>query len=265
MPDPAALPLTIILPFFDEDGWIGRTVASLAGQRDQRFRLVLVDNGSTDGSAAEARINAAPLGPRATLIDCPMPGKTSALAAGLACVQTPLVATCDADTYYPPDYVGRIIAMFAADPAAAAVMAIDLYAPEPHLRARARVMQVIGKSVRHPSKCHAGGFAQAYRTALLRRAGGFDAARWPYVLEDHEIAHRVMRFGPARYDPAHVCFPSARRADRKGVHWTGFERFLYRHLPPSRLDWFFYDFLGPRLARRGAHGPALRRKSWASQ
>lgn len=265
MHDRADLQLTIILPFFDEAGWIGRTVASLVGQRDQRFRLVLVDNGSTDGSAAEAQVNAAPLGSRATLLACATPGKTAALAAGMALVDTPLVATCDADTFYPPDYVGRVIALFSADPAAAAVMAIDLYASEHDPRSRARIMHVIGKSVRFASKCHAGGFAQAYRSDLLRRSGGFDAARWPYVLEDHEVAHRVMRFGPARYDPAHICFPSVRRTERKGVHWTGFERFLYRHLPASRLDWFFYDFLGPRLARRGAHGPALRHKSWEAQ
>lgn len=265
MPILADLPLTIILPFFDEAGWIGRTVASLVGQRDQRFRLVLVDNGSTDGSAAEARVGAAPLGSRATLITCAIPGKTAALAAGSELVETPLVATCDADTYYPPDYVGRIIALFAADPIAAAVMAVDLYAPEEDRRSRARIAKVLAKSVRFPAKCHAGAYAQAFRTALLRRGGGFDPARWPYVMEDHEIAHRVMRYGPARYDPAHVCFPSARRTDPTGVHWTGFERFLYRHLPASRLDWFFYEFLGPRLARRGAYGPALRHKSWKAQ
>ena len=46
-------PLTIVLCFYNEERWIGRTLASLAAQTDRRFSLVLVDNGSTDGSVDE--------------------------------------------------------------------------------------------------------------------------------------------------------------------------------------------------------------------
>ena len=44
--------LTIVLPFFNEQGWIGRTIDSLVAQNDERFLLLLIDNGSTDGTAA---------------------------------------------------------------------------------------------------------------------------------------------------------------------------------------------------------------------
>jgi glycosyltransferase involved in cell wall biosynthesis len=39
---------TVVIPVFNEAGFLSRTLASLASQ-DSSFRLVVVDNGSTDG------------------------------------------------------------------------------------------------------------------------------------------------------------------------------------------------------------------------
>ena len=256
--------LTIILPFFNEEGWIGATIDSLVAQDDDRFRLLLVDNGSTDAGAAEAAVHGQPLGDRATILPCPTPGKIQAMAHGLAHVETPLVAICDADTHYPPEYVSRIIALFETDRAAAGVMAIDLNAPPADPASRRRIAFILRKSRRFRGKCHAGGYAQAFRTDALRAAGGFDSRRWPYVLEDHEIVHRITRHGTILYDPQHVCFPSNRRACRASVSWTRAERLLYRYVPRAALDWYFYRFLGRRLAARNSMGIALRRKDWSS-
>ncbi|WP_031308650.1 glycosyltransferase family 2 protein [Sphingobium sp. C100] len=256
--------LTIILPFFNEAGWIGRTVASLAAQSDTHFRLLMIDNASTDDGASEAAMEADILGDRATISLCAIPGKIPAMAAGLAMVDTPLVAICDADTLYPPDYVGRILELFETDAQAVAVMAIDLYAPRADPRSGRRIARIMRKSRRYSAKCHAGGYAQAFRTDALRTAGGFDSRRWPYVLEDHEIVHRILRHGTAVYHPDHVCFPSERRVSRTSVSWTRAERLFYRYLPRGALDWYFYRFLGRRLARRNGFGIALRRKDWAS-
>ncbi|MEJ7933901.1 glycosyltransferase family A protein [Sphingobium sp. AN558] len=256
--------LTIILPFFNEEGWIARTVASLAAQSDTSFRLLLVDNGSTDTGAREAADHAAAMGDRAAIVHCPTAGKIPAMAVGLALVKTPLVAICDADTWYPPDYVAIIRHLFAANSSAAAVMAIDLYAPITHSASLRRIERIMSKSRRHSKKCHAGGYAQAFRTGWLRAAGGFDIARWPYVLEDHEIMHRLQPYGPTVYDPDHVCFPSDRRASRKAVSWTRGERLLYRYLPSCAMNWYFYRFLGRHLATRNSFGVALREKDWSS-
>jgi len=233
-------------------------------QREDRFKLVLIDNGSTDGGAAEARLHAAPLGDRAILIDCSIPGKTNAMAAGLDQVSTPLVAICDADTMYPPDYVAHIFELFDKHSDAAAVMALDLYAPPDSVLSRKRIEFLMKKTKRFPGKCHAGGYAQAFRTKALCDAGGFDPARWPFVLEDHEIVHRVMFHGRVVYDPTHVCFPSDRRIRRNSTSWTRAERLLYRYVPSSALDWYFYSFLAPRLADRNCLTVVLRHKDWLS-
>lgn len=255
--------LTILLPFYNEEGWIGTTVDSLAVQTERRFRLLLLDNGSTDQGAAEARRHLAALSNiQADIVPAPIPGKVNALAAGLPLVSTPYVAICDADTRYPPFYVARCLALFTDQPDAAAVMAIDLYHPPGSQAAARRIDRILRKARRHRAQCHAGGYAQSFRTDALRVAGGFDMGRWPFVLEDHEIVHRVMRLGRVIYDPGHYCFPAQRRADRRAVSWTWGERLLYRFMPPDQMDWFFYDFLWHRLQRRNAYSIALRAKDW---
>ena len=47
--------LFVVVPFFNEEGGMAATLESLAAQTDRDFRLVLVDNGSTDKGPALAR------------------------------------------------------------------------------------------------------------------------------------------------------------------------------------------------------------------
>lgn len=254
--------LTLVLPYFNEQGWIGATLDSLAAQDCAQFELILVDNGSTDSSADEALRHAAPMGDRVRHLRWDVPGKTGALSAGIAAARGEYVATCDADTIYPPHYVRTIIEAFERDQSAAAVMAVDLYDPVDTPAGLRRRDRVLGRARRQPRKCHAGGYAQAFRRSSLAAAGGFGQDRWPYVLEDHEIVARLIDHGSIAHPPELFCYPSERRSCRKSVNWTPFERLIYKLVPAERSRWFFHSFLGPRLARRQALGTALRTKSW---
>lgn len=264
MPNDTMQPeLTLLLPYYNEKGWIGRTIDSLVAQHDQRFRLLLIDNASTDGSAEEARQHALPLGDRAMHLTVTIPGKIQALAAAQVSIDTPYVAFCDADTIYPAHYVARVLQMFAEDPETVAVMAIDLYAPVDSPASRRRTQRILRKAKIRPRHCHAGAYAQAFRSSAFMAVGGYDPARWPYLMEDHEIVHLVMRFGRSRYAADHYCFPSDRRKDRSSAGWNWIERQMYRLVTPRQLDWFFYEFLAPRMAARGLLAPAQRRRDWS--
>lgn len=258
--------ITIIIPYYNEEQYLPATLQSIGRQTTRKFKLILVDNGSTDRSTAVAQAVMAGFPDIETvyLVE-EKAGQLPALACGLAAADSRYVATCDADTIYPPNYFENSIRLFGAPPEnVAAVMAIDLYAPPNSLASLARRLKIRVKSYIFRSQCHAGGYAQVFRTAAARAAGGLGPELWPYVLYDHEFAHRLMRQGRIRYAFGHYCLPSNRRTDRTGVSWTKMERMIYRLTPKLLKDWFFYEFLARRFAARGLWHVKLRERCWES-
>lgn len=267
-PLPVADPIprwSVVIPYYNEAGYLADTLASLTAQTLRPFRVVLVDNGSTDGSAIVAqRWARAQWGIAVELLDEPQPGQVHALKRGLDRVTTELVAVCDADTLYPPHYLAQADHVFAAAPAdVAAVLAHDaprdFEAPAAR-RKRWLYTHVVPRLLRH--QAHAGGYAHSYRTRLLKAAGGYDAARWPYVVKDHELIHRVLKLGRLRYHADLWCQASTRRADRRNVRWTLGERVLYHATPFALKEWFFYRFLARRFAARAQTDVVLRQQPW---
>ncbi len=256
---------TMVIAYYNEAGYLGRTLAALTAQQHRPFRVVLVDNGSTDTSAAIATDwAAAQTGIAVTLASEPEPGQVHALAHGLRLVETDYVAIGDADTIYPPDYLARGDAAFAKGPPNMVALFAHDAGTDPH-RAGERIVRRLRDTLLIRwcrGQTYAGGYAHLYRTTALRAAGGYAAPVWPYVLKDHELVHRMAKQGAFGGDPELWCQPSDRRADRSGVRWTLAERLLYHATPFAAKDWFFYDFLAPRLAARGMKDTVLRQRAW---
>ncbi|NNG56347.1 glycosyltransferase family 2 protein [Sphingomonas paucimobilis] len=246
----------MLIPFFNEQDYLAATIESLAAQT-RSARLILIDNGSTDASAATARATCERLGLDHLLLTERRPGKVQALQTGLAWVHTPYVATCDADTYYPSNYLEAAETLLRQD---GCVVAGAYWAPadsDPAAReGPGRLILTQARAL--PRQCHTGGAGESFRTDALIAAGGFDPAIWGYVLEDHEIIHRLMKFGTMRYAMDLWCAPSPRKRDRVSIRWTLFERLAYSACAPRAGDWFFYRFLGPRLARRRLVSSSIR-------
>ena len=249
--------ISLVLPYFNEESFLAATLASIGAQVDRDFELILIDNGSTDDSVQVARAACEVMG------DVPVvwlyedsPGKSRALRTGVAAARGGIVATLDADTIYPPEYVSRVRGAFAGRQVAAA-LAFGRPAGEGRATHKQRLEARLW-----PGKCHTGGFGQAFRRDLLDAAGGFDFERWPFVLEDHEIIHRIARLGRLAYSADHVCHPSDRRTDRSGCNWRLWERVQYKLLPAFAMERFFYGYLADRFARRGLSNLRLRDKTW---
>jgi glycosyltransferase involved in cell wall biosynthesis len=253
---------TAVLPVYNEAAYLPATLASLIAQA-RPPRVLLVDNGSTDGciDAARAQLAASPL--EHEIIREPRPGQVHALAAGLARLETEFVAVCDADTLYPPHYLAAAERLFEAG-GERRVMAAAWLRPERGSAARhalARAHRLAAARLL-PRQNHTSGAAQCFRSEALRRAGGYDARRWPFVLKDHELAHRMLKLGTQAYAPELWCISSARRASRRHVRWTLSERLLYHATPFALKDWFFYTFLAARFTRRGQRDTVLRQRAW---
>ena len=257
--------VTAIIPFYNEEAYIGATLASLAAQTRPPAAFILVDNGSTDRSAAICEdFKKAHPHFRASLLREEKPGKLNALETALPHAATPLIAFCDADTDYPPAYLERADALFERHgDALVGAMALGVAADPESLEGRFQRLKGAAMGALLAKQCHTGGYGQIFRTEIVRKAGGYTNDIWPFVLSDHEITHRMLKHGACAYHRDLWCRPSTRRGDRRRVTWTLFERLVYHVTPFALKDWFFYTFLWSRFERRRMSIANLRVQPWA--
>jgi glycosyltransferase involved in cell wall biosynthesis len=93
--------LSIVLPAYNEVGLLGSTVTNLITGLDDRgfdYEIVIVENGSTDGTLRLARMLAAQLAP-VRLLTLPIPNYGEALLAGFAGARGGTVVNFDVDYY----------------------------------------------------------------------------------------------------------------------------------------------------------------------
>jgi glycosyltransferase involved in cell wall biosynthesis len=254
---------SVVLPYYNEEDFLERTLRSWLDQRLRPDQLILIDNGSTDGSADLARRVADEAGDIEVLhLHEAQAGKTHALETGCARVTSQFIAFSDADTFYPPHYLETCdrLATQATDDVVS-LMALPTQDPRAWSCRCVRRTRV-GLSRLFPRQGFVGGYGHVMRADALRRAGGFSTRHWRYVLLDHEVLHRLFRYGHSLYHMELWCMPSDRRRDRRAVRWSLFERALYHAVPFRLHEWYFHRFLGPRFERRRLTQLNLREQPW---
>jgi peptidoglycan/xylan/chitin deacetylase (PgdA/CDA1 family)/spore germination protein YaaH len=108
---PGPLPsVSVVIPAFNEAAVIERTVGSVLAS-DLPVRVIVIDDGSTDGTADEVR-RAFGRDPRVRLVRQRNAGKSAALRAGFAVAEGEVVVALDGDTLFAPTTVRRLVEPF---------------------------------------------------------------------------------------------------------------------------------------------------------
>ncbi|HXP19027.1 MAG TPA: bifunctional glycosyltransferase family 2 protein/CDP-glycerol:glycerophosphate glycerophosphotransferase [Streptosporangiaceae bacterium] len=94
--------ISVVVPFYNNVDLLGECLASIAAQTITDLQVIMVDDGSTDGSSAAASAHAAD-DPRFTLVSVPNGGPGSARNHGVAAATGEFLAFVDADDVLPPD------------------------------------------------------------------------------------------------------------------------------------------------------------------
>lgn len=99
--------ISVVIPVRDRREIVGRTLDSLAAQTRAPEQIILVDNGSTDGTPDVLRRFAASR-PNVMVLTEPRPGAAEARNRGLAAVTQPYVLFFDSDDTMPERHVEQI-------------------------------------------------------------------------------------------------------------------------------------------------------------
>lgn len=99
--------VSIIIPVYQAHDTIGECLGSVVRQTLADWQLILVDDGSTDGSAGICDCWAA-TDPRITVVHQPNQGRSAARAEGVRHARGEWVCFVDADDTLPPDSLSRL-------------------------------------------------------------------------------------------------------------------------------------------------------------
>ncbi|GAB2575282.1 glycosyltransferase family 2 protein [Microlunatus antarcticus] len=203
---------SVVVPAHNEADLLAATLEALAAQDvEASYEVLVVDNASTDATAAVARAHGARVVPE------PRRGVCQARQTGVDAARGEIIASTDADTVPPPDWLRRLDARLSADPAVVAVAGPCRYADPPWWAA-----------VFPPAffvlvdRLHARTGRLLYLTATnvaFRREGfpGYDV-RLTQGGDEVDLRRRLQAWGPVAWDPRNVVGTSSRRMDFGLVH-----------------------------------------------
>ncbi len=112
--------LTVIMPVYNMQEYLGRALEALTQQEDRDFKLLIVNDGSTDRTRAIAQSYQDRF-PFFRIINKPNGGLSDARNVGMANVDTPYFTFHDGDDWAAPGYTAFFTRAFAAHPQVAMV------------------------------------------------------------------------------------------------------------------------------------------------
>ena len=191
--------VSVLLPTFNALATLPRAVASLRAQTFRDWELLVVDDGSTDGSADWLRTEAA-REPRLKVISQPHAGIVPALNGGLAEARGEFVARMDADDESLPERLAEQVAWLDAHPDTGVVGALVEFAGDRTTSAGYALHVDWLNSVVSPEQIALNRFVEApfahpsvmFRRGLAARHGGYRDGNFP---EDSELWLRWLEAG----------------------------------------------------------------------
>jgi GT2 family glycosyltransferase len=269
--------VTVVVPAWNGERWLPGLFGSLRAQTEAAAEVIVVDNGSSDGTLAWLEREA----PGARVL---AQGRNTGFAVaanrGLLAARTEFVALVNTDVELAPDWVELMAARLATEPRCASVACKMVRLGDEStlddcgdfLR-RDGVCEQRGHGRRDDGRWDAPGEvfgasagAALYRRSAVRDAGAFDERFFSY-LEDVDLALR-LRLGGWRcaYEPRavarHAGGGSSNALSRPVAYWTARNTVLLisKHWPARWLLLVAYRQLSwlDEAARRGRLGTHLR-------
>ncbi len=208
--------VAVIIAAYNEEAMLPETVDGVLAQSVQPDRILVVDDGSSDGSLTvlaqrygvvyQDGIGRSPHYPTLQVLAKHHSGKADSLNAGVRLAQDDVVITVDADTQMKAGAIAAVKTYFAEDSELKVIGPLMQPVCEPGRFAKAmqtlqryeylRSFSTQAAWSRIDGTLTVSGACAAYRRDILMAVGAFDPTSW---VEDYEVMVRIYRYCRARH------------------------------------------------------------------
>jgi len=198
----AKAPVTVVVPAFNAERFIGVTIEAIRGQTTPPERIIVVDDGSVDGTVGVANTYGV------EVVNEPRSGAGAARNRAVAMAGTRYVAFCNADDYFVPDKLERDLEQLQS--LGATCLASDAWiVKDDRVEGRKNVARVVPNVLTEEFLIRGNPIISstvvALRTAVLD-AGGFDESRELAVTADYDLWLRMAAHEPIAYSHEPMTF-----------------------------------------------------------
>jgi glycosyltransferase involved in cell wall biosynthesis len=187
--------VSIVIPIYNRAGFIQACLTSLLAQSypRERYEIILVDDGSTDGSAAKANVLLQEWDGQFQIIQKTNGGPASARNAGIRVSKADIIAFIDSDCVADPDWLEQIAGCLSGSDAAGVGGPLINIASKTWVSHYLNSTSFFRHRVRHGRVDYLLTANAAFRRAALLAVNGFsEAGVWG---EDADLSFRLIQKG----------------------------------------------------------------------
>lgn len=201
--------ISVVVPAYNEGKFIEPTLKSFLNQTYKNFELIVVDNNSTDDTAAVAERFGA------RVIRESIKGVAGARQAGFMSARGTIIASTDADSIVPANWIEKIAAAYDKDESMVGLTGYNaLYSGAVSARTAGRYLfplfwrfdKIISRG------WNMVGFNMSVRKDAFTKIGGFNTSL--RMGEDIDLSQKIRTVGKIKIDPTLIVFSSGRRFSR---------------------------------------------------
>jgi cellulose synthase/poly-beta-1,6-N-acetylglucosamine synthase-like glycosyltransferase len=187
---------TIVIPAYNEELSIANCIAGMATQTHKALSIIVVDDGSSDDTYAEAQRAAAASPVPVTVIRQVNGGKAAALNHGILVAESEVIICVDADSVLESDAVAKIVEPFANREVAAVGGNVKIANRDSMIGKQQTVEYLTGFNFQRAAFAELGavpvvsGALSAFRVSDLRAVGGYSSDT---MVEDFDLTIAIQR------------------------------------------------------------------------
>ncbi len=189
--DPAGPEISVIIPLYNREKYIGRTIESVLKSKWKRYEIIIVDNGSTDGGfeAASKYTGRSDITVLRSDIAC---NTAAALNTGIRHARGKYICQLDSDDLYTSDALSIMYDYMESNPGfALGVSYYDCIGPDDNVLEEYCVVKHEEYDRNNILRTDGVGAARIWRRTILEEMNGFDEINLGSYAEDYDIILRV--------------------------------------------------------------------------